>query len=138
MMDRPTVTADKAQWREWARAERESLDFAALSAAVVTGLIEWPGIRAARTVLMYYPLPDEVNLTPLLELVPGVEFLTTRTPDDGGALTVHELGGPLEVHRFGFLQPHASAPERAPDDIDVRVDIDRDSGEYRAAYAGEW
>lgn len=119
MMGQPAPSADKTQWREWARAERESLDLAAISTAVVEGLVAWPGLRAARTVLTYYPLLDEVNLTSLLEAVPDVTFLSTRTPDQGGALTVHELGGPLEVHRFGFLQPHASAPERAPDDIDV-------------------
>ena len=121
MMGQPITAADKAQWREWARAERESLDLATISTAVVEGLVAWPGLRAARTVLTYYPLSDEVNLTPLLDAIPDVAFLSTRTPDQGGALTVHDLGGPLEVHRFGFLQPHASAPERAPSDIDVAL-----------------
>ncbi len=121
MMEQPTASADKAQWREWARAERDALDLAAISEAIVEGLLGWPGLRAARTVLTYYPLADEVNLVPLLASAPDVAFLSTRTPDRGGALTIHELGGPLEVHRFGFLQPHASAPERAPDDIDIAL-----------------
>ncbi|MDJ0959186.1 MAG: 5-formyltetrahydrofolate cyclo-ligase [Acidimicrobiia bacterium] len=118
MMGQPEG-ADKADWREWARRARESIDFPGISTAVVDTLAAWPGLRAARTVLTYFPLVDEVNLAPLLELDLGVEFLTTRTPDRDGTLTIHELGGPLEVHRFGFLQPHASAPERAPDDIDL-------------------
>jgi 5-formyltetrahydrofolate cyclo-ligase len=121
MMEQPALASGKAEWREWARTERGSLDLGAISAAVVEGLLAWPGFRAARTVLTYYPLPDEINLTPLLEAAPNAEFLATRTPDRGGTLTVHELGGPLEVHRFGFLQPHASAPERAPDDVDLAL-----------------
>lgn len=89
----------------------------AMSEAVVTGLEAWPGLRAARRALIYMALADEINLASLLKLDLGVEFVTTRTPDRGGALTIHELGGPLEVHRFGFLQPHSSAPEVAPEDV---------------------
>ena len=119
MMEQPSATAAKDEWRAWAREARRALDFEHLSTSVVAALAAWPGLRAARSVLTYFPLPDEINLSSLLEADLETEFLTTRTPDDGGALTIHELGGPLEVHRFGFLQPHASAPERAAEDVDV-------------------
>jgi 5-formyltetrahydrofolate cyclo-ligase len=103
-------------WREWARRTRAGLDLAALSEEIIAGLTEWPGLRAARRALIYMPLADEVDLAPMLEANLGIEFVTTRTPTDGG-LTIHELGGPLEVHRFGFLQPHASARQIAPEDV---------------------
>jgi 5-formyltetrahydrofolate cyclo-ligase len=115
-VDRPASGAGKSVWREWARLTRADLDLDALSVDIVAGLTAWPGLRAARRVLIYMPLADEVNLSALLDAGLGVEFVTTRTPDRGG-LTIHELGGPLEVHRFGFLQPHSSAREIAPEDV---------------------
>lgn len=118
-IDPPAVDADKSEWRAWAKATRAEADMAALSEAIVAALQDWPAIRAARRVLIYMPLADEVNLSGLLESGLDVEFVTTRTPDHAGSLTIHELGGPLEVHRFGFLQPHATAREIAPEAVDL-------------------
>jgi 5-formyltetrahydrofolate cyclo-ligase len=70
-------------------------------------------------VLVFLPLADEVDLRPLLDAGFECAFAATRTPDHGGTLSVHEMGGPLEVHRLGFLQPHATAPEVDPAELDV-------------------
>ena len=121
MPDLPPDDADKAAWRTWARDARSTIDMQELSGAVVDQLLQWPGLRAANRVLIYMPLADEINLTPMLDGDLADRFVTTRTPDMGGELTIHELGGPLEVHRFGFLQPHASAPEVPPNEIDVAL-----------------
>ena len=115
-MTEPPATKEDA--RTWAAARRAELDWEALSAPIVEHLAEWTPLTVARTVLIFLPMADEVNLNPLIERDPGPRFATTRTPDIG-ALTVHELGGPLEVHRYGFLQPHPSAPVIAPEEIDV-------------------
>lgn len=105
----------KADIRDWARRRRAGIDWDTLSAAIVESLAEW--LPTDVTVLVFLPLPDEVNLNPLLETA-GRRFVATRTPATGG-LTVHELGGPLEVHRLGFLQPHASARQIAVEGVDV-------------------
>jgi 5-formyltetrahydrofolate cyclo-ligase len=121
MSELPAAGADKATWRVWARDARAALDMADLSDVVAQRLGAWPGLKATRRVLIYMPLADEINLTSLLETLPDTQFVTTRTPEHGGMLTLHEMGGPLEVHRFGFLQPHASAPEVAPEAIDLAL-----------------
>jgi 5-formyltetrahydrofolate cyclo-ligase len=72
------------------------------------------------TVLLYLPMGDEINLLPLTESEQSIRFVATRTPQRGD-LTIHELGGPLEVHRFGFLQPHASAREVGVPEIDIAL-----------------
>lgn len=118
MIDRPGARASKGEWRTWARQLRATLDWESISEAIVAGLLVWPPLRTADTVLGFMPLPDEANLTALFEATGGPRYVTTRTPADGG-LTIHELGGPLEVHRFGFLQPHASAPRVQPNEVDV-------------------
>lgn len=115
----PTAEATKADWRSWAQTRRLKLDWVEASAAIVTGLIGWEPLNRASTALIYLPMQNEVNLQPLTESDLGCRWLTTRTPSNGHSLTIHELGGPLEVHRFGYLQPHASAPEVDPLDVEV-------------------
>jgi 5-formyltetrahydrofolate cyclo-ligase len=86
----------------------------------VDGLRGWIIPNDYLTVLVFLPMTEEVNLMPLMERDSITRFVATRTPDRG-ELSVHELGGPLEVHRFGFLQPHSSAPVVAPDEIDIAL-----------------
>jgi 5-formyltetrahydrofolate cyclo-ligase len=115
----PAAEAGKDVWRAWAKERRGHLDLVSLSDVIVGALAGWPALQAARTVLLYYPLEDEVNVTGLIDS--SRRWAATRTPEWGDRLTVHELGGPLEVHRFGFLQPHPAAPELDPGDIDLAL-----------------
>lgn len=119
MVAQPPTSAAKDEWRDWARATRAELDFAEFSDQVRSHLEQWAPLQRASVALLYLPLGDEVDLVPLQGTELGCRFVATRTPDREGALSVHELGGPLEVHRLGFLQPHRAAPEVDPGDIDV-------------------
>lgn len=117
----PQPDASKDAWREWAREVRSGVDWGTLSAAVVDGIRAWMLPDVYLTVLVYLPMGHEIDLNPLLEADPTTRYVATRTPNRGGDLTVHELGGPLEVHRLGFLQPHASARLVTPDEVDVAL-----------------
>lgn len=117
----PGPEAPKDAWREWARQVRSGLDWAALSPAVVDGIRAWVLPDVYLTILVYLPMGHEIDLNPLLEADPTSRYVATRTPDRGGDLAVHELGGPLEVHRRGFLQPHASARLVSPDEVDIAL-----------------
>ena len=120
-MSSPGPDAGKGEWRDWARRERANLDWDESSAAIVAGLGRWLVPDNYQTVLVFLPLPDEVDLNELMEADTETRYVATRTPDHGGELSVHELGGPLEVHRLGFLQPHESARRVGPDEIDVAL-----------------
>ncbi len=120
-MKAPEPSAGKQEWREWARLQRTDLDWEEVSAAIVAGLRDWLVPDNYQTVLVFLPLPDEVNLNELLNADSETRYVATRTPDSGGDLSVHELGGPLEVHRLGFLQPHESARRVGPDEIDIAL-----------------
>lgn len=115
----PGPAAPKAEWRDWARRVRSRIDIAGMSGAVVDGIAGWEPLRRSAATLIYLPLVDEIDLRPLIESDLEGSFYSTRTPDRGGELTIHLLGGPLEVHRLGFLQPHASAPRIDVRDLDV-------------------
>lgn len=115
------VAASKDDWRTWARTRREGLDWEALSMSVTEGLQAWMLADSELTVLTYLPMGGEINLVPLMESESEVRFVATRTPDRGFDLSIHELGGPLEVHRFGYLQPHPSAREVGVHEIDIAL-----------------
>ncbi|NND84785.1 MAG: hypothetical protein HKN46_06505 [Acidimicrobiia bacterium] len=65
-------------------------------------------------VLTFSHLPDEPDLSGFLR----PRMLLTRTPEEGW-LSIHRVDGPLERHRWGFLQPGAGAEEVDPDDVQV-------------------
>lgn len=109
----------KEFWRAWAKERRTGTDWDSTSHAIRASLLGWEPLATARTVLIYLPMQGEVNIQPLIESELGCRWLTTRTPRSGRMLTIHELGGPLEVHPYGYLQPHESAPEVHPFDVDV-------------------
>jgi len=117
---RPGPDATKEAWREWARVLRTTLDFTTLSHEVCEGLARFPPLRHAATVLVYLPMEDEIDLTELMRSGLPMRWVATRTPDQG-PLTIHELGGPVETHRFGFSQPLASASPVAPHEIDIAL-----------------
>ena len=106
----PAPGAGKEEWRRWARWLRRPGPPAALSSAVSSGIAGWLAAAGPPgAVVLYLPLPDEVDVTPVMEEAPEREYAVTRTPRRG-PLTLHPAGAPLETHRYGFLQPTASAP----------------------------
>jgi 5-formyltetrahydrofolate cyclo-ligase len=114
----PEAGASKDEWREWARSVRAGLDMVELSSRICDGLVRFPPLRHEATVLTYLAMDGEIDLTELVESDLPVRWATTRTPEEG-PLTIHELGGPVERHRFGFPQPVESAPRVSSADIDV-------------------
>ncbi len=116
-MSSPGSDATKAEWRAWARAERDRLRAAGRSGAVVGHLRRWDDLHG--TVLIYLPMPDEIDVTPLTS-VAGLRCAVTRTPPVG-PLTVHPIDVPMERHRYGFLQPTGDAGQIDPEEIDVAL-----------------
>ncbi len=110
---------NKAEWRRWARQRRPNTIKEGVGRLVVDGLREWFDTKAPPpgTVVIYLPLPDEIDLTPLLGQVDR-RFAVTRTPADG-PLTLHPVGATLERHRYGFAQPIAGSKLVDPSDVGV-------------------
>ncbi len=115
----PHGSAPKSEWRYWARDLRSQIDIGTYSEAVISGLRDWEPFKSSTATLIYLPLPEELDLWPLVDRSRGGNFYATRTPDKGGELTVHRLERPLQVHRLGFAQPHSSAPKVDPAVLDV-------------------
>lgn len=112
--------ASKAAWRQLANERWDQLDVAELSPQVLGHLAAWEPARSAGAILLYLPLPGEIDLSGLGDGVVNAQLLVTRTPPDG-PLTVHPLDVPHERHRYGFMQPVADAPHVEPEDIDIAL-----------------
>lgn len=119
MTSLPRPGATKDEWRSWAADVAAIVDWEEASSAVVAELRYWPPLQNADRTLTFFAMAQEIDLAGLREAGLATQFLATRTPDRGGDLSIHSLDGPLQVHRFGFLQPHASAPEYAAEDITI-------------------
>lgn len=106
------VGMDKSTWRKVAVADRRGLpvDSAGHCRVLSRFLIEQ--VPAGLHVVVFDPIPGEVDLSLLLSNheAPGDRFALTRTPDRGDDLTVHPYGTEVERHRYGYLQPVADAP----------------------------
>lgn len=93
---------------------------AAESGRVCRQVLEWLAPRRPGPTLVWMALPGELDLGPVVDRLPMIEWLTTRTPPVG-PLTVHSYHSPVELHRFGFRQPVASVPEVPPARIEVAL-----------------
>ena len=115
----PPSGGGKEEFRHWARRMRRQGIPEDQAAAAVDGIFEWfagAGIPAG-TVVIYLPLPDEIDVTPVPDRV-NRTFAVTRTPASG-PLTLHPVDAPRERHRFGFEQPVATAPRVDPSTVAV-------------------
>ncbi len=92
---------DKAALRAWAKGIWRELDRESLAQEVLKGLVAWLEAQRAERVLLYHPLPLELDLRPLLRLYPAQYFLPKVA---GLGLTVHPFG-PLAPGPFGLLEP---------------------------------
>lgn len=77
-------------------------------------------MRRAGTVLTYLTMPGEPNLAALPGLLPRLSFVVTRAPT-AGALSVHPMDSPLELHPLGFRQPVAEARVVPVEEIDLAL-----------------
>ena len=88
------------------------------SAALCRRLAEWDLLRKARRVMAYIAFRNELDLSPLFEALPGIEWIVPRVV--GTRLVLHPYDPQRLVrHRFGMLEPAADLPVIAPDTLDM-------------------
>lgn len=127
----PASTADKAEWRRWAR----TLPPAGPSSIrrIVTHLDRFlAGVDGP--VLAYVALPDEI---PLGALDAPPILVLPRLGDDG-TVTLHLDDGVLERHRYGIHQPPAGSLAVGPEELSAVLVPGRafDRGGYRLGRGG--
>ncbi|MGC8904571.1 5-formyltetrahydrofolate cyclo-ligase [Thermus sp.] len=97
-MDKPALR--RLALRVWRTLDRETL-----SRQVLSALLPWLRERGFRHILLYHPLPHELDLTPLVEAYP-VRYYLPKVAGEG--LSVHPWG-PLAPGPFGLKEPTTEA-----------------------------
>lgn len=90
------------------------------SRAVTKRIADLAEFATARSGCLYLPMPHELDITALVELLGHVAWHVTRTPRNGG-LTIHAFDAPRERHHLGFEQPRSDTAVVAPESIDVHL-----------------
>jgi 5-formyltetrahydrofolate cyclo-ligase len=115
------LAAAKARVRARYRALREAKtpdEVRGDSIALCRRLAEWDVLRKARRVMAYIAFRNELDLSPLFEALPDIEWIVPRVV--GTRLVLHPYDPQRLVrHRFGMLEPAADLPVIAPDTLDV-------------------
>lgn len=87
------------------------------SADVTLHLRRWLADLSPAKVLVYLPMPGEVDVTGVVD--ERHRWYVTRTPGGDRPLTVHPFDAPREVHRLGYEQPVAGSETIDPAELDV-------------------
>jgi 5,10-methenyltetrahydrofolate synthetase len=77
----------------------------------------WLDARPPAHVLVYLPMPGEVDIRSVVDL--RHSWYVTRTPGGDQPLTVHAFGAPREIHRLGYEQPVAGSQTIDPRFLDI-------------------
>ncbi|HJL98053.1 MAG: 5-formyltetrahydrofolate cyclo-ligase [Acidimicrobiales bacterium] len=96
----------KETWRKELRPLRTKID-ASTEMTVVAHLATFLD-HIGGLFLFYRAMSTELQLDSLADQLGWERFVTTRTPETG-TLTVHPTTGPMELHRFGYMQPIETA-----------------------------
>lgn len=89
-----------------------------LGRAVVEALRAWLSPRLPGTISAYLAMPEEVDLAPLFDLLPGWQWVLPRVEADR-SLTFRDRDVAREIHRFGMEQPAAVGVVTPVSQIDV-------------------
>jgi 5-formyltetrahydrofolate cyclo-ligase len=111
----------KREVRDRYRSVRESMtgeEVARASTALCHRLAAWKVLQEARMVLTYIAFRNEIDLSSLIERLPGIEWIAPRVV--GQRLVLHPYDPERLVrHRYGMLEPAADLPIVEPGTLDL-------------------
>ena len=104
--------ADKSSLRRHIRSLKAATppdEREAASCALCQHIADHPRFIAAHTILLYYPLPDEVDVRPLLQHFRDKQFLLPAVVGDDLELRAYRGKDSLRRGAFGILEPTGDA-----------------------------
>jgi 5-formyltetrahydrofolate cyclo-ligase len=116
----------KRELRDHCRRLRDGLGEAYRARAserIVSTLAGWGPLLSARLVLTYLPMPGEVDVQPLMSLVPHARWAVPRLVREPVRRLAFHLYQPdrLTRHRYGMLEPDPALPEVAVEEANLII-----------------
>ena len=79
---------------------------AEMSLEIAKKLLAHPQVQSSRTILLYSPLPDEVDVSPMLDALPSKRLLLPKvTGDTSMELRLYTGADCLSAGAFGIMEP---------------------------------
>lgn len=120
------MNMNKDELRKYIRGKKRQFtdkELEELSLPVITRLLSHPAVMSAKTLLMYYSLPDEVNTHDIImQLAESGKNVLLPCVTDGENMEIREYNNPEDMQEggFGIMEP-TGKPFTSYDEIDVAV-----------------
>jgi 5-formyltetrahydrofolate cyclo-ligase len=120
------VSLAKRALRARYRRARDELELAyreRASRRICDRIEQWDGFRSARVIFAYLPMRGEVDLQPLFDRTPQVQWAIPRVVEAPEPHLLFHAFRPdrLILHRYGMLEPDPAAPLLPPDQADLII-----------------
>ncbi|MGK7912851.1 MAG: 5-formyltetrahydrofolate cyclo-ligase [Synechococcus sp.] len=118
-LDLPDYSS-KVDCRRYFKQVRRSIDREEISRQICDRLRRWPLLQTARTILAYWAMLDEIDLSPLMRSWPDKTWGLPRTlPQYQMDWHVYQLGDTLQRAQWGVLEPDSNCPSIALELVDI-------------------
>jgi 5-formyltetrahydrofolate cyclo-ligase len=116
------VRMTKSEWRVWGKEQRARENIPRLSQDIAVRVAEHPAYQNATQVLLYHPMPGEIDLLSLCQDKKKSFFLPRCEPEH--KLSFHVFVPdvtPLIKSRFGINEPAPTEPRWSPQEGDLVI-----------------
>ena len=126
---------NKQELRKWARDKRKELDMERISTVLVNKLVQTDEYKNSKNIMIFYPLPDEVNLLPLLK-DSSKRFYLPRIKGEDLECCTYKEGDALCESCFHTKEPVCKACSKQNIDMVIVPALACDKDGYRLGYGG--
>ena len=126
---------DKKVLRQWAKSKRKELDMKSISVILADKLAQTDEYKNSKNIMIFYPMPDEVNLLSLLN-DNTKNFYLPRINGNELECCPYCNGDELCESKFHTLEPTCQACNKTDIDLVVVPALACDRNGYRLGYGG--
>lgn len=125
----------KESLRKWAKEERKKLDIKSISGILSEKLRKTEEYKNSNNIMLYYPLPNEVNLLDLLN-DSSKQFYLPRIQGSELECCPYKIGNKLSESYIHTLEPVCKSCSKTILDIVIVPALACDLKNYRLGYGG--
>ena len=123
---------NKSELRIWAKKFRSVLDIAKISEKICNNIRATNLYKNARSVMIFYPLKDEINLLPLLN--DNKQFYLPRVNGNDLEVCPYKKGDELKLSKLKIKEPVGEAVDKSVLDLIFTPALCVDTNFYRLGY----